>query len=242
MIICHQYRFIFIKTRKTAGSSVEIALSRLCQLGDIVTPLSAERGEETLRQQEGGYGPTGHLKPVLEHKGLKEWRRLLFRGKRSHFGVHMSAEEIQSLVDSKIWDSYLKIAIERNPWDKAVSRYWWQKQRWEEKGRSGFPNISDYLSWLECYKPHWITNWGHYTIYDKLAVERMLFYENLTEDLISLADVLGVDREVLQLPKHRAKSGFRNNQLSYRDELTANDRDRITRICKNEINEFGYVF
>jgi hypothetical protein len=39
MIISHKYRFIFIKTIKTAGTSIEAYLSPHCDERDIVTPL-----------------------------------------------------------------------------------------------------------------------------------------------------------------------------------------------------------
>jgi hypothetical protein len=35
MILSHRYRFIFLKTGKTAGTSVEIALSEYCGAEDI---------------------------------------------------------------------------------------------------------------------------------------------------------------------------------------------------------------
>lgn len=41
MIISHAHRFIFIKTEKTAGTSLEIALSRYCGSDDI-TPFWEE--------------------------------------------------------------------------------------------------------------------------------------------------------------------------------------------------------
>jgi len=242
MIVCHKYRFIFIKTRKTAGSSVEIALSRLCQEEDIVTPLSVERGEESLRQDEGGYGPTGHLKPVIAHKGLKEWRRLLLRGQRATYGQHMTAVELKDLVGSEIWNSYLKITIERNPWDRALSRYWWQKCRWEEHGRSGFPSISEYFLWLEKHKPHWITNWGHYTIKNHIAVDRVLLFEHLNEEMHNLSKRLGVNNNVLRLPNEKAKSGFRQDNKRYWEILNDEDRYLIEKMCWREINEFGYSF
>lgn len=39
MIISHKYKFIFIKTRKTAGTSIESYLSQYCGNKDILTPV-----------------------------------------------------------------------------------------------------------------------------------------------------------------------------------------------------------
>jgi hypothetical protein len=50
MIISHEHKFIFLKTRKMAGTSIEIALSRFCGDEDIITPINVpdERLRETL--------------------------------------------------------------------------------------------------------------------------------------------------------------------------------------------------
>ena len=42
MLISHKYKFIFIKTMKTAGSSVEIELGKIMGDDDVVTPLCDE--------------------------------------------------------------------------------------------------------------------------------------------------------------------------------------------------------
>src|SRR4051794_2759880 len=45
MIVSHEHRFIFIKTHKTAGTSVEVALSRVAGEDAIVPPTTpAEPG------------------------------------------------------------------------------------------------------------------------------------------------------------------------------------------------------
>jgi hypothetical protein len=39
MILSHEYRFIFVKTLKTAGTSIEVFLSQHCGPPDVVTPI-----------------------------------------------------------------------------------------------------------------------------------------------------------------------------------------------------------
>lgn len=241
MIISHANRFVFIKTRKTAGSSVEIALSRICGPQDVITPLSAQRGEERLRREERGIGPINHLKPIASHRGFKEWRRLLLKASRSPYPEHATVPEVQAILGRRLWDQYFSFTIERNPWDRALSRYWWQKHRWEEKGRTGFPCVSDYLHWLARNKPHWLSNWNHYAIGDRIAVDRVLRYEALETELADLQNKLTLTGD-LQLPARRAKSGFRDDNRHYSQLLTDADRSLIARLCHREIEAFGYTF
>ena len=37
MIISHKHKFIFFKTRKTAGSSIQVELAKYCTYDDIIT-------------------------------------------------------------------------------------------------------------------------------------------------------------------------------------------------------------
>ncbi len=242
MILNHAYGFLFIKTRKTGGSSVEVGLSRVCSERDIVTPLAEKRGEEQLRHAEGGHPPTGWAKPVLAHQGLKEWRRLLLKGQRApKFRSHATAQELTSLLDESTWRRFFKFAIERNPWDRAVSRYWWQKYRREQRGKRGFPPMLEYFEYLASERPHWLSNWGHYTIDDEIVVDRILFYEDLEASLEQLRTDLGITGDI-RLPRRRAKGGHRPDNQSYREVLEAKERDLIAQVCAREIEAFGYAF
>lgn len=54
MIISHKYKFIFVRTRKTAGTSIEIGLSRFCEKEDVITPIDYE--DEEIRKKMGYRG------------------------------------------------------------------------------------------------------------------------------------------------------------------------------------------
>lgn len=242
MIICHRYRFIFLKTRKTASSSVEIALSRACGPGDVVTPLVEHLGEEDLRRREGGYGPCGDLKAWHEHRGFREWRRLLTRGQRARrFAGLATAGALRTRLPPEIWDAYAKVSIERNPWDRAVSRYWWNKYRWERKGDWQCPNLAEFLAYLEKEKPEQMSNWPTYAIDGEVVADHMLLYESLSQDLEGLRQKLGIAEDIA-LPAKAAKSGFRSEKRHFSEVMTEKARAIVDRACRREIDYFGYRF
>ncbi|NPD68131.1 sulfotransferase family 2 domain-containing protein [Lichenicola cladoniae] len=55
MIISHKYRFIFLKTTKTAGTSLEVFLSTVCAETDVVTPFGNPFPPHRPRNFDGFY-------------------------------------------------------------------------------------------------------------------------------------------------------------------------------------------
>ncbi len=68
MIISHKHKFIFIKTRKTAGTSIEIFLSQFCGKNDILTPI----GEGEALRKEQDIVPRHYLKNEFLAKTLSK--------------------------------------------------------------------------------------------------------------------------------------------------------------------------
>lgn len=227
MIISHKHRFVFIKTHKTAGTSVEIALSPFCGPEDVITPISAE--DEHVRQQLGYPGPQNVIVP----RARRTWRdslRVVRDGKPTHFYNHASASFVRKRVDPSVWDDYFKFCLERNPWDKAVSLYYWRPNL------NAYPTLTDFV---QSRKVRRIRDWRMYARASGVIVDRVYKYEAIDEAMAELRDRLGLP-ETPRLP--RAKSGYRRDKRPYREVLTGKDRDRIARLCTPEIAHLGYAW
>lgn len=163
----------------------------------------------------------------------------------SLFTQHSCAAYIRDTIGSKAWDRLFKFTVERDPWDRAVSRYWWERQRrkesFEAKHQRPYPGISECLRYYASNKLPWLTNWDHYAIDEKVAVDKVLFYERMRHDLEKLIREAGISGDV-SMPRQRTKSGFRPDGRHYSELLSEEDRDLIARICHREIKAFGYEF
>ena len=233
MILCHRHKFIFFKTRKTAGTSVEIALSRLCDGADIVTCLAPE--DEARRCCEGGR--QGNNPPrKAEHYSWRDWlNTACLRNVRPAFENHTPAADAMRQLPPELWDSYLKITIERNPWDRIISQYWWEKAR-----RPCISSISEMLKKYRWGRQHRLSNWGIYSVGERIVADHVLSYENLSDDLAALGRRLGV--KDLQMPAGRAKGNTRQDKRHYREVLTDEDAEIISKLCAREIAAFGYSY
>ncbi len=249
MIVSHKHKFIFVKTLKTAGTSFEVALAKVCGVDDVVTPISpAVHGHHA--QNAGGYYN------------------------------HMPAEQIRKSLGDDIWSNYFKFTIERNPWDKEVSWYWFLKRKYDYQdsfrefcikgflsGPDDFPEafsykdkVSSWLLWhkintdkrfgaMEMLKRKYILkedfqgypmDFDRYSIDGQVAVDFVARFENLQQDFTYIKKYLKLD-EKLSLPFE--KSSSRNNDLAgYREHYDDITRNLISLRYKREIGCFKYSY
>lgn len=225
MIISHSRKFIFIKSAKTAGTSLETALSNYCSGDDVVTPLG---------DYEFNKDPTGRW----QHKAMNV----------GDFQQHDWAVTIRDKVGPAIWNDYFKFSIARNPWDRVVSLYTW-KSRNERKASQAARVLSklvgngDTLQEARVKFSHflagdWETNDRFYVIDDELCVDLVLRYESLADDVATLCARLGIP--TIELP--RLKSGFRQNELHYSDYYDEASKALVGERHRNDVRIFGYRF
>lgn len=228
MIINHKYKFIFIKTKKTAGTSIEIALSQFCGSEDIITRIDGK--DEKLRQQLGFNGPQNFQVPLLSY-GLSDWRNLLFTGQRKVFRNHLPARLIRNNIGEKIWQNYFKFCFERNPFDRAVSLYYWRARKFDS-----YLAIDEFVNSVPA---NLLSNWGIYAIDDSISVDFVGRYENLGEDLLKVSQILDFPNQ-LTLSGIEAKGNYRQSREHYSKIINNQARDRIEKVCAKEIAAFSY--
>lgn len=234
MIISHRYGFIFLKTNKTAGTSVEIGLSRFCDdPADIITHLSPE--EEELRAEAGGRPSSFYRAPWYYYTPVDWYRRIVAGEPKELFYNHIPAWKLKKRLPANVWNGYYKFCIERNPWDRVISQYFWRYRDLPEDKR---PSIDEFL---ESSHVRSLKRKGYhlYTIRGAMQVDKVCRYESLTEDLESVRQNLGLP-EAIELPK--TKSTYRSDRRHYRDVLTPPQRDRIAVLFREEIELMGYEF
>ena len=215
MIVSHEHRFIFLKTRKTAGTSVEIALSRICGPQDIITPITET--DEQLRKAQGGRPPQHYTAPPLEMEGRP----------------HLPASAVRRIVGTDVWESYFKFTIERNPWDAVVSLYYWRiRDNLTPVSFEDFVNSDDVPRWAD-------KNARIYRLQGKVVVDELCRFESLNRDLDGIWSSLGLPGAP-ELP--RAKGEHRPREARYPTMYTPATAQRVGDIFAEMAAEFGYGF
>lgn len=236
MIVSHKLKCIFIKTGKTGGTSFEIALSKFLGPDDIITPISKK--DEQLRKSLGFWSRQNYRKPLKDYT-FKELVKLILKGiKSKRFWNHMSAQEIKDRIGDETWNSYLKFTIERNPYDKLVSAFFWDQRGNIKDGTE----IAQFKEFLKTDRATKCDSFDLYSINGKMSMDFYIKFENLESDLKELSDKLGLNENLFDVMKNiKAKGSHRKKDhysTLYDDESVKFVEDKFSHLLKT----FDYKF
>ncbi len=235
MILSRRNRFVFVKTIKTASTSIELFLSRFAGPDDVITYLPPP--DEAIRRETGGRGPQNCYNP--------SWKRNLLRlsGKSRHDAAHsihhnISAAELRSRFPNE-WETFLTFTIVRNPFDRAISKFFNDHKgeaivRRQQSRHHTDAQINAYI----CALPDTdLTNWHLYADGDGILVKDVIRYESLADDLGKVLHKMGLEAAI-ELP--RAKGSWRLDHRHYSEILDSRTRARIETAASRELQAFGY--
>jgi len=232
VIVSHKHKFIYLKTMKTASTSMEIALSQFLGPDDIITPARPDLES----QREQGIGGQNYR---LDHPDVPKpniWRRILRRPERYHhptvgYYEHMPAWRVRRYLGEDIWDSYYKFSFERNPWDRQVSFY-----SYKTRSKDNPEGLAKFLSRK---KKAYVANFDIYSIDGEVGVDFVGRYENINQDFAKVVKDIGI-KEKIKLPL--ANVSEKKDARGYRQYYTDATRDLIAEWYAPEIRAFGYKF
>lgn len=214
MIISHKHKFIFFHLRKSAGTSLFLAL---CNSIDALN--------EGLKPK---CKPEEHL--LIKNKPYQDY------GNSCEIDQHSSFEEVKSFFLKKGWniDEYFKFTFTRNPWARAVS-YW--AYQFADQNFEDFCMGSDDVQYRYIKKDtnKVLNKYGKYYYESEIGVDFVGRLENLSEDLKLACDKIGIPNPEMH---HHNKSDHKH-YTEYYNEKT---QEIIAKNYELDISKFGYTF
>ena len=168
MILCHSLKIIFLKTKKVGGTSFEIALSKFCDEGDIITPVSQK--DELIRESFGFQKPINYLSK--DRSKINKNKKVV-----GDFFNHIESRAVFDNLGEDIFYSYTKVSIHRDPLDFLISQYFFKNRNAVENSWVPFKD------WLENHHKNFEVNFKIAPKSGPLSTDVILRYEEINEDI-----------------------------------------------------------
>ena len=236
MIVSHKHKLIFIKPRKVAGTSFEIALSKFLSEGDIITPLS--RNDEEIRSNLGFIGPRNFNFGLVDLFSKDKPAKIFKRELPQKFYNHIAAKRAKGWLPANVWRDYRKISLVRNPWDRAVSIFFWKNTKRDRK-----PKLKNFTPYFTKNTYLLEINYPNYRIDDREIVDTYLRYEHFEEDMLKLeSEIAGISGLWETFKDINAKGETRKKTITTQEIFAKHPEvdALIRRLNAWEIEKFGY--
>ncbi len=236
MLISHRKQFIFTKTIKTAGTSVESYFSKYCM-------------------PDGEWQESHVSDEYVSETGIIGRRG--FNQSGSTWYHHMSAKQIRDLIGQEMWNDYFKFTIIRNPFDKLISKFFFLERKKKNYGYAqrfntlvnrllntaepidrveGKTEIERFRSWLR--KGGKISDQDKYLIDDDECVDYFIRFENLHQGIKHVCDHLSIPFEPSRIPEF--KKGARHHRIPIRDYYDDESEKIVRKLYAWELKRFAY--
>ena len=213
VLVCNDPAFVFLKTRKTAGTSIEMALEPCCappghQVVERTEPVVSDRGIVGAR-----------LVPVRKSRLPRFARKLAL----PEWHSHMTAKDARRRLGARRFAAATKISAVREPFARVVSLFHWQM-----KSRN-IPVADPHDAFARWIRTDWPTDLDVVAIDGRVVVDRFIRFEHLAEDVSDLAGDLGLSLDFSTLPhaKDNARSRSAPVATYYSEDIADIVRDRM---------------
>jgi len=215
MLISHRKKFIYLKTGKTASTSVEVYFEKYCK----------HEGEWSFSHARDEY---------VSDAGIIGYRGTPVEGKQPEWFNHMNARMVRDKVDSSTWNDYFKFCVIRNPYDKIVSLFFYLNQGKEWKSQED--TIKGFRWFVQ--NAQLVQDKDIFTIDGKLIVDHTIRFETLPDSIKEVCTKLDLPYEPDALPKLKVSQTRLGIPLAdYYDDATV---QAVKNAYAFELETFGY--
>lgn len=213
MIVSYKNEFIWIKGRKSASSSIELALNKLCGSGDIYNKL---REHQTVQNNID-----------VNFSDMIEGRKYGLKPHARARGIQKKLINHHKLLTQKQWKSFFKFTVERHPFDKVVSLYYYFIKKNKNMTFDGFIRSGKFK---KCYNYPLYTNKK-----GDVIVDFIIKYESLDNGIRHVEEKIGHKLELFNENVWKIK-----NRKTPEELLTDEYKDIIYKTFKKEFDLHRY--
>ena len=225
MIVSRTHKFIFLKSVKTAGTSIQVALSPF-----LVPGVDCGCGARWCSTKCPFVG--GNCYQLLNPKKTPPTREQLpghYR-RTQFFSPHESLKSLVATLPQDEIKQYFKFVFVRNPFDRLVSRYW------HLGGPKKYDSFNQFVLKYPCLPGNFI--YRTWCRYNEIKVDFIGRYENLKTDFNYICDTIGLPRT--ELPRCRGQ--HRKDKKHYTEYYTKELRELVESYCAEDLKQFNYKF
>jgi hypothetical protein len=219
MLISHKYRFVYLKTVKTAGTSIEIYFESYCVDPEHYPGPSHAR--DALVSAEG----------IIGYRGPDGARQLWYN--------HMPAAVLRDRLGDETWTSYLKFCAIRNPYDKAVSHFWFllPTEKRAEFRTADFSVVrASFSEWAATHS--FPIDRDIFMIGDDVVVDEFIRYEQLHSDMERICNRLGIPWRIERMGRY--KSEYRESKEHFAEYYDPQSEALVRSAYSWELAHFSY--
>jgi len=217
MLVSHKKHFIFTKTFKTAGTSVESYFEQYCM----------PDGEwQESHPREEFISETG----IIGYRGIKKDNLTWYN--------HMPAKRISDLIGHDIFESYFKFTVIRNPFDKLISAFFWDYKHFflDNRQIAKCTIIDNFRRWIQNGGIH--IDRDKYLIDEQECVDYFIHFEDLHNGIKHVCNHLSIPFEASRIPEF--KKGIRHHRINIQDYYDNKTKQIVKEKYAWELERFGY--
>ena len=160
---------------------------------------------------------------------------------------HLLAGQIRAAVGPETFARYFKFALVRNPWDKAVSQYFYMKKRRDLMDYVGMGEGDDLKRYLALITSKKHVQWEDqykfiYNSDGQLLVDFVGRFENYSADVTRILNKLKVRMRLLGIPLRKLLHVNKTSRRHYSEYYDDESRDFISNLYQKDIELFEYRF